>query len=163
MGKPHPKDLRREAVAVYRQGKSIKDCALILGLDKGTVGYWIRKAGVARHSIPDIEERFWSYVEKTDNCWIWNGAKIPSGYGFFRAFGQQQGAHRIAWQLVCGPIPKGLFVLHHCDKPSCVRVSKDPAESHLFLGTQADNLMDRNNKGRAPTSESLCPKKWRKP
>ena len=57
--------------------------------------------------------------------------------------------HRIAWELLVGPIPPGLFVLHHCDNPPCVRVDPDPAISHLFLGTIADNNADMAAKGRA--------------
>ena len=41
-----------------------------------------------------------------------------------------------------GPIPKGMFVLHHCDNPPCVR------PDHLFLGTAADNTADMMSKGR---------------
>jgi hypothetical protein len=51
-------------------------------------------------------------------------------------------AHRIAYELECGPVPEGMFVLHRCDNPPCVRVS------HLFLGTRADNLADMRAKGR---------------
>lgn len=36
----------------------------------------------------------------------------------------------------------GLFVLHRCDNPKCIRVS------HLFLGTIADNNHDAKAKGR---------------
>ena len=53
-------------------------------------------------------------------------------------------AHRIAWQLTHGAIPKGMFVLHRCDNPPCV----NPA--HLFIGTQRDNLRDCFAKGRHP-------------
>jgi hypothetical protein len=56
-------------------------------------------------------------------------------------------AHRIAWELVHGPIPAGLYILHHCDNPACCNAF-DTAH-HLFLGTKTDNNRDMVAKGRA--------------
>ena len=89
-----------------------------------------------------LEERFWPKVKKGNNCWEWVGAKNNKGYGNFWAHGISGKAHRSSWEIHNGPIPKGLNVLHCCDNPSCV----NPA--HLFLGTQADNIKDMENKGR---------------
>jgi hypothetical protein len=77
-------------------------------------------------------------------CWEWAGAAGPQGYGFIKhKDGAQLRAHRVAYELVYGPIPPGMFVCHHCDNPGCVR------PSHLFLGTQRDNMADMVAKGRA--------------
>jgi hypothetical protein len=91
-----------------------------------------------------LAERFWEKVQKRDGCWLWTAAINSAGYGVLN-----QGkpprmvyAHRIAWELENGPIPDGLFVLHHCDCKPCVRLD------HLFIGDQADNMQDAIKKGR---------------
>jgi hypothetical protein len=88
------------------------------------------------------EQRFWNKVKKTDGCWNWTAARCRS-YGIFAPDGKvPTGAHRVSWRLAFGEIPDGLFVLHKCDNPLCVR------PDHLFLGTQSDNIKDKVNKGR---------------
>lgn len=83
---------------------------------------------------------FWSLVDKSGDCWLWTAGKDGVGYG---RWGNDQGAHRVAWEETNGPIPPGLFVCHRCDNPACVR------PSHLFLGRPKDNTQDMVRKGRA--------------
>lgn len=72
-----------------------------------------------------LAERFWRYVEKTETCWLWTGALDTKGYGRIGVKGRgAQRAHRIAWELLVGPIPKGdgyhgNCLLHRCDEPRC--------------------------------------------
>lgn len=76
-------------------------------------------------------------------CWEWSGARYHHGYGAIRFGGQTRQAHRVAWERVNGPIPKGLIVRHFiCDNPPCVN------PEHLLLGTQGDNIRDRYRRAR---------------
>lgn len=87
--------------------------------------------------------RFWSKVPiGAEGCWEWKAGLSPRGYGQFWDTGTNRGAHRYAYEQVIGPIPEGLFVCHRCDNPACVR------PDHLFLGTQQDNMSDKQSKGR---------------
>ena len=102
------------------------------------------------------EESFWEKVKKAEGCWEWTGSKLPRGYG---NFGRQlvkehsQLAHRWAWRFSHGrAAPQNRMVLHSCDNPCCVR------PSHLFLGTQTDNMRDLASKGKHPQSlKTHCP------
>lgn len=100
-----------------------------------------------------IAIRFWSKVRTTDHCWIWIGNRKTNSsgrtYGGFKVKGKMRQAHRVSWEMHRGAIPAGLFVLHSCDNPPCVN------PDHLFLGTQKDNALDRDRKGRreAPQGE----------
>jgi len=87
------------------------------------------------------EQRFWEKVDKSSDCWVWTASK-QGKYGAFGVDGKVRGAHRISYVLAFGSIPTGMQVLHKCDNTICVK------PSHLFLGTQLDNMKDRDRKER---------------
>lgn len=97
----------------------------------------------------DWVARFWSYVIKSDGCWLWAGAQTDKGYGKFNHCGTPDRAHRISWTITLGAIPDGLCVLHSCDRRLCVR------PSHLFLGTRLENAADRDKKHRQVKGEQV--------
>lgn len=96
-------------------------------------------------------ERFDAKVEKSDGCWIWTAARTRDGYGSFWSGEYRNGvpgvpimvlAHRWAFEHFVGSVPEGMNVCHSCDVPACVN------PSHLFVGTQRDNVSDCISKGR---------------
>lgn len=110
-----------------------------------------RKISAAKTVAP-LASRFWAKVKigAPDECWEWQGCRqAKTGYGSVGIGSRIDGtkgtmlAHRLAWELTHGPIPKGIKVRHLvCDNPPCC----NPA--HLALGTQAQNVSDMIGKGR---------------
>lgn len=95
-----------------------------------------RKYG--RKNVP-----FWNRAVVTEaGCWEWQRARVSKGYGSYRVGDRSTTAHRHAFELTFGPIPKGMQVCHKCDNPPCI----NPA--HLFLGTNQENQLDSMAKGR---------------
>lgn len=81
-----------------------------------------------------IAEIFWSQVEKTDSCWIWKGGR--DRHGVYGRYGGRA-AHRVAYRLTRGSIPRGLEIDHLCNTPLCVN------PSHLEPVTRLENMRRR--------------------
>jgi hypothetical protein len=100
-------------------------------------------------------ERFHKRLDKTPGqgpegtCWVWKGSRYVYGYGSLSVDGRLTRTHRIAWELANGPIPEGMKVLHKCDNPPCCN------PEHLFIGTDADNVADKIEKGRGPDMKAV--------
>ncbi len=85
------------------------------------------------------EERFWSQVEKTDRCYVWQGPRSWHGYGRFGIGGRRVLAHRYAYELAHGPLAEDDILDHLCDNPLCVR------DEHLEKTDHRTNI--RRGKG----------------
>jgi hypothetical protein len=101
------------------------------------------------------EEQLKNYWDKVDvkgedECWNWT-ACLVDGYGhYWIRFGEHAKhykAHRVS-AYTAGLIPNinsqsnNDQVLHTCDNRKC----QNP--NHFFIGSNADNMRDRDNKGR---------------
>ena len=82
-------------------------------------------------------DRLDMHTDKTGNCWLWTAGKNKKGYGNVTVGGKGKKAHRVAYTLAFGPIPRGLEIDHTCHNPACVR----PA--HLRLATTKQNAENR--------------------
>ena len=80
-------------------------------------------------------------VVSDNGCWEWQGAE-SYGYGVILRNKERLRVHRVAYELWCEPIPKGMVIRHKCDNPCCVN------PSHLETGTQAENIRDIVSRGR---------------
>lgn len=103
-----------------------------------------------------LVDRFWAKVDRSQlspgGCWTWTAGTCGSGYGSFQGPHRTLNAHRVAWEIENGPIPKGdghhgTCVCHRCDNKLCC----NPA--HLFLGSNAANMADKAQKGRQARGE----------
>lgn len=82
--------------------------------------------------------------EPNSGCYLWLGTIASRDYGQLYDDGHKTYAHRLSWSLANNcEIPEGMKICHKCDVTLCIN------PYHLFLGTQADNLKDMSNKGRA--------------
>lgn len=97
-----------------------------------------------------LAARFWAKVDTAPghgpdgDCWIWTGAMfavhgVPR-YGCFFDGSKNRQAHRVAYELQHGPIPRGEVVRHRCHLKRCIR--------HLVLGTHEDNVSDQVDRNR---------------
>jgi hypothetical protein len=94
--------------------------------------------------------RFRSKVDRSGECWLWQGSTNQFGYAVFWLAGRQVRAARVALFLD-GRVPNDhrSFALHHCDNPACVR------PTHLYWGTHTENMADRANRGRTARGDRM--------
>lgn len=94
----------------------------------------------AYHAMP--MRRFLASQRDVSRCWLWQGSINKSGYGLTKVGRKTAVAHRVAHWLAHGPIKSNQVICHRCDQPICCN------PSHLFAGTQKDNIADCIAKGR---------------
>jgi HNH endonuclease len=90
-----------------------------------------------------IEQMLWGRSVRTPTgCLEYIGARRVPGRRIINHNGRNWQVYRLAYELTVGPIPPGMNINHHCDNPICIEIS------HLYVGTQAENIQDSIRRGR---------------
>lgn len=95
-----------------------------------------------RTALQRFEEKY--IPEPNSGCWLWTGSVNNKGYGKLYFDGRLDHAHRVAYELLCEPIPTGLVIRHKCDTPACVN------PGHMLVGTKRENSQDMAARKRSP-------------
>lgn len=83
----------------------------------------------------DLPKNMRSKVAINDaGCWLWTGARQKEGYGRVKHEDKTPLTHRLAYELLVGPIPSGLHLDHLCRVRRCIN------PEHLEPVTQQENI-----------------------
>jgi hypothetical protein len=88
-----------------------------------------------------------THFDEERGCELWKLGKFKNGYGWCWFQGKNIKVHRLAYAVFKGDFDDKWHVLHKCDVRHCIN------PEHLFLGTNVDNIADRNVKGRQAKGE----------
>lgn len=98
-----------------------------------------------------LADRFWpKVVKRASGCWEWTAARSAAGYGQIGASGRVLYAHRVAWEMLRGPIHDGLQIDHLCRNRACVN------PEHLEPVTHAENLRRGDGIGARYALRTAC-------
>lgn len=130
--------------------------------------------GVVDDDIARFVRRFWAKFTVDDNgCWIWTGAIVANGYGSFGMNNGSQLAHRVAYELLVGPIPDGMEMDHLCRVRRCVNPEHlEPVTKYenykrgdapgILVGWNARKTHCKNGHEYVEGSYSVNEKGWRR-
>jgi hypothetical protein len=109
---------------------------------KNRLASWVGKP----RKFVDLRTKLFKKIDKTESCWIWVGSifkKSTGSYGQIRVGRRSKSkllrAHRVVYELLVGPIPKGLELDHLCRNTLCVN------PDHLEAVTHAENMKRRKD------------------
>jgi hypothetical protein len=86
-------------------------------------------------ALVDVDGPTPGHCPEIGPCHLWLGARHATGYGVITTDRKTELAHRVAFLLVEGRLPKPCG-LHRCDNRLCVR------RDHIFEGSKKENTAD---------------------
>ena len=96
-----------------------------------------------------VNRLFTSFKEDKRGCWVHQGV-TKQGYGVSRIGGKYRNSHRLFFELVIGPVPKGFVLDHLCRNRAC----RNP--THLEIVTERLNILRGNGAGAVNARKSHC-------
>lgn len=99
-------------------------------------GSMIDRLGADVPSIEQLPANMRTKIETNEGgCWEWTRALNSKGYGSYGHHGRVQSTHRLAYELLVGPIPTGLHIDHLCRNRKCCN------PEHLEAVSQRTNTL----------------------
>jgi hypothetical protein len=109
--------------------------------------FWAEYTTDRRLSVSDRLEA--KSMVTADGCRLWQGTTLSTGYGQISVGGKGRMTHVVAFEQWVGPVPDGFQVNHLCRNRNCIE------PTHLYAGTQRQNLADRHRDGTAPLGRPI--------
>lgn len=101
------------------------------------------------------QDRFFTKIASTDDCWLWAGTLSDRGYPTFYV-GRMRRAHIISYEMFVGEVPKGLELDHTCRNRACVN------PGHLEPVTHHENCKRGvGSRTHCPQNHELTPENTR--
>jgi HNH endonuclease len=89
-------------------------------------------------------------IDQASGCWLWTGARSAAGYGQMRVDGRTLYVHRLAWEMLRGPISPGLVLDHLCRIHNCMN------PGHLEPVSQRVNILRGTSKAVTNAAKAVC-------
>ena len=138
--------MKQTVLNLFDNGETQIAITKLTNVPRSTVSRWIKSHAKFNDSrrlkaknaslLSKIESRF--IPEPNSGCWIWIGNVKKNGYGSLTVKNQNFYAHRLAYEIFVGPIPKDKVLDHKCRVKCCCN------PQHLEAVTQAENCKRGN-------------------